>query len=361
MLRRRFSLLSMGKGYLGSLGHGNYKNYDSPTNVPAFENVNIAKLSMGWAHGAVVTEIGQLVVFGQTVDIRLPLRSSVFYSYFPQGIEFLNRWGIHSHVTALQPVEMEIPKGEMAMDVSCGGSLTAMISNKGNLYCFGANAHGQCGIGSDVEAVQELTQVIGMNDEKVKHVSAGFQHVLALTETGTVYSFGKGESGQLGYPGQGSNIPKAIRIPQNKRVSIVGAGLKHSAAVTGKLSKIMFALKFVVDDGQLYVWGKSLALTVDKQMDQMFPRHVRTRGKVIQMVSSQFHIMFMTEDAKLWVLGKTKNDSSQVVNDGRPINTLLQPQRVKNELSFKVQTLCKGVDHTGIIAGTNVFLSYSVI
>ncbi|KAL7511217.1 hypothetical protein ACHAXN_011157 [Cyclotella atomus] len=118
--------------------------------------------------------------------------------------------------------------------LATSAGLTAVISNTGNLYTFGLNHRGQCGVGTFSPNVWTPSPVVGLaslrfildytaaqssasftsnnNNSAGSHVyseckvqeypmvsvALGLQHGLALDCMGQVFTWGKGERGQLG-------------------------------------------------------------------------------------------------------------------------------------------------------------------
>ena len=69
----------------------------------------------------------------------------------------------------------------------------------------------------------------------MRTVACGFFHTIAVTSAGEVYTFGQGSAGQLGHQDKGSRlVPTRVR-PQcfdHAKIAFVAAGESHSAAVT---------------------------------------------------------------------------------------------------------------------------------
>ena len=149
--------------------------------------------------------------------------------------------------------------------VSCStAAATVLLTSTGALYTVGQNFYGQAGAGQgfgvdELPIAYEPVRVRGMEpSERVLSVAAGFEHVLAVTDAGALYAWGRGDRGQLGL-GDKEAYKSAVRVcgaadvflPAEggsaeggaaHRVVAVEAGVSASACVTG--------------DGRLWVWGK---------------------------------------------------------------------------------------------------------
>jgi len=119
----------------------------------------------GFAHTALVTTSGELIVWGRPHEIRKDLR--LLYRGGWKGVvgalgsgggggmsKELMSWEkvdieerCWRQEVLLAPRRMPLPSGEEAMMVSCGGGLTVVLGSSGRVYCMGLNDYGQCGIG----------------------------------------------------------------------------------------------------------------------------------------------------------------------------------------------------------------------
>lgn len=83
---------------------------------------------------------------------------------------------------------------------------------------------------------------IAVRDIKVVKISLGAMHSAAITDTGKLYTWGRGEFGRLGHGDKVSQpTPKQVDFFKGKKVKEVSLGSSHSSAIT--------------EDGQLYTWG----------------------------------------------------------------------------------------------------------
>ncbi len=83
------------------------------------------------------------------------------------------------------------------VDVFAGGSHSFMLKENGVLLAWGKNNCGQLGIGN-CEDTNVPTRVLKLRGERVKSISGGEAHTVALMDSGCVYSWGINDNSQLG-------------------------------------------------------------------------------------------------------------------------------------------------------------------
>lgn len=117
-----------------------------------------------------------------------------------------------THISNSRPQKIQFTEEVKIVDGSCGGDFTVLLdcvffvclfsylhAAEGKLWSFGINNNGQLGIGrfeSDITHVTEPHRIF-KKMPKVKAISCGGDHSLALTEEGKVYTWGWGEKGAL--------------------------------------------------------------------------------------------------------------------------------------------------------------------
>lgn len=83
-------------------------------------------------------------------------------------------------------------------EVCCGNEHSLAVTIQGNVYAWGNNRSKQLGIGyNSPNFVNQPTRVYNVGS--VTSVSCGYEHSVALTEAGELYSWGHGEGGLLGH------------------------------------------------------------------------------------------------------------------------------------------------------------------
>lgn len=115
------------------------------------------------------------------------------------------------------------------------------------MFTCGSNTHGQLGHGDTLDRpvpkAVEFLQSVG----PVVQISTGPSYVLAVTQDGSVYSFGSGSSFCLGHgEQQDEHQPRVIQAFKRKGIHIlrVSAGDEHAVALdsNGRVSSLFPSL-----------------------------------------------------------------------------------------------------------------------
>mmetsp|Transcript_19415 Transcript_19415/g.25584 ORF Transcript_19415/g.25584 Transcript_19415/m.25584 type:complete len:423 (-) Transcript_19415:255-1523(-) len=305
------AVLSGGEGFLGCLGNGTFEaQIEGFGPIVGLPEENVMKVAAGWAHSAAVTESGALYVWGRPYDFKNVLRLNNMHTASSIMAKLANAFSSKEEVLLVPKLMVE----SGVRDVTCSAGLTAAVTDNGEVFCFGQNRWGQCGVKStkNKPAIHVYTpsKVQGLDGIFISKVSLGFQHALALTEEGALYSWGKGERGQLG-DGKDENRDNAVRVELGKDApaSQISTGFNHSAAIT--------------EEGELYVWGKSLSselksqsqvAQVDVYHDQLLPRLVPLPSKASELHCSSFQTTVRLDTGDIWSLGMAHDSRSSLVD-----------------------------------------------
>ena len=155
--------------------------------------------------------------------------------------------------------KIALPVGAIA--VSSGGAHTAIVGTDGAVYTCGLNDFGQLGVATAISHLTQARKVDGLPNEydPVIDVQCGHFHTICLTRDGEVWSFGRNDDGQCGVPlsGGARSDTSAITAPawleslsqsapggrDAGKVVKIAAGPRHSIAVT--------------ENGAMFTWGSS--------------------------------------------------------------------------------------------------------
>uniref|UniRef100_M8CWF7 Uncharacterized protein n=1 Tax=Aegilops tauschii TaxID=37682 RepID=M8CWF7_AEGTA len=129
--------------------------------------------------------------------------------------------------------------------VATGLSFTVILTRKGLVYTCGSNTHGQLGHGDTTDRAAPKIVELFKGPSPVVQVAAGASYTFAVTDDGTVYSFGSCTNFCLGHGDQHNELlPRAIQSFKRRNILVVrvSAGDEHAVALDAL--------------GYVYTWGR---------------------------------------------------------------------------------------------------------
>ena len=230
-----------GANDFGQLGIGSIikTSTNTPQLVPVLRNKQIAWLSAGSEHALAVSDAGLVYSWGRDNHGQLGIGTDVYNSCGqgstnPNCIAIQNGYVIYpSGVVALM--------GEQTYQMSSKRFQNLVVVQRGLTYGWGMNSVGQLGT-EDLVDRQLPTEVARSFKFKFIQVAAGGEHSLAITPFGTVYAWGWNLYGQLGQDtlglgvgtqGQptGSTDPIVVPTLTGKFIIGIAAGWDHCMAL----------------------------------------------------------------------------------------------------------------------------------
>ncbi len=330
-------LASKGPGFLGCLGHGDWKDRDALEAVldDNGNHVKVKSIGAGWAHSGAVLEDGVAVVWGRYLE---PPESALRLSHIERVVPPLAR--LVNATASLLDRDGSLrlrptPITDNTAQVACGAGVTALVKTDGSLETMGANQFGQCGVGDHSDVVREPAPVQWDSPERpIAKVSLGFRHGVCLSDEGQVLSWGKNDAGQLG-DGSRNSRPALAPILLDEACISIGAGLNHSAALT--------------KDGRLFVWGKMRDSSSKKPSavsrdlpdvygDALLPRPVAGR-KYKDVACSSFHCVVLDGDGQVFCMGLERGSRAMVHS----------PKQVRLPPGVRVLSIRNGVDAVALL------------
>ena len=216
------TLYTWGNGDKHRLGHGSTSKEYVPRVVRALsDKAPVISVACGLGHTMALLVTGQIFSWGNGSNGRLGLGDTQDRS-------------VACLVAAL--------KDTIVTEVFSGASHSLCVSNKGVCFSWGKNNQGQCGHGSTADILVP-TSVLTLSNPSCPtiRVAGGWEHTLALDAQGRLFSFGSGykDSRRNGLPpvlGHGSHDretqPRQVLALKDKVVVHVACGWDHSLAVT---------------------------------------------------------------------------------------------------------------------------------
>ncbi|CAK9799704.1 Regulator of chromosome condensation [Anthophora plagiata] len=150
------------------------------------------------------------------------------------GLNNYYQIGLKDPVTHFHPQISKTFSGKGWRHVSSGQHHTIALDDAGQVFVMGRKEYGRLGLGSNCSDAKELTPVPSLSSFKCIDVAAGSAQSFAVTESGELYSWGMGTSGQLG-TGEEEDVEEPTLVKgkqlEGKTVIRVAGGGQHTLAL----------------------------------------------------------------------------------------------------------------------------------
>ena len=285
---------SFGQNSYGELAHGDTSERLLPTLVDSCRGKNVCQVAAGNEHSAVLTDSGAVYACGYNdsgqcgvgTTERVPVLAAVapfehgkkvVHVHSANGCEHLvtitaegeiytNGYNArcqlgHGHaeegVTA--PRLVSALSGRRVLRVACSYYHTLVATDDDEVFAFGRNDYGQCGLGAACEKEKNVCQPAELRFFRRKPTLAlacGQYHSAVALAAGGVFTFGKNDFGQLGIGKQHRLLAAAGSAAEVRRWPVPVEGALRSKVAT-LLSGGYYHTGALCADGEVYMWGRN--------------------------------------------------------------------------------------------------------
>lgn len=234
------------------------KNKGLPTRVVnnGFGSVTAVEVAAGLAHTLVLTSTGSIWAWGSNIDGQLGLKPCEVSKY-GDGTGACSAFPDAPEMPTTQSPQ-EVPSAVKFSAIAASARYSMAISaadangaNGGLVYTWGYGESGQLGFGTDGldpfrSAAPKVLATLADAGVQAVFIAAGDFHAAAVASTGEVYTWGLNTFGQLGHNDRVSRfIPTKVTALADANVKIhwVSCGRSHTVAVS--------------DYGEVFTWGSN--------------------------------------------------------------------------------------------------------
>jgi len=308
--------VAFGLNDLGQLGIGKPDNQFSP--VPIMNHVS--RLYAGELHAAALTVDGSIYVWG----------SNDFYQL-----------GIESIVSTNTPQLLEHAINNV-QSMALGERHSIALDKSGSLWIWGDNTFGQTGI-ENLEPVKTPVQLTHNSDNQLLNpmtaICAGKFHSLALDRSGTVWSWGRNDWGQLG---------DGTKTMHTRPMQVLDSDGGPFQGVVAIASGENFVLA-LTNDGLVWAWGENssgqLGLPREETL-RKYPHLIEMDTPCRAIAAGHQHALALTIDGHIMAWGNNIYGQLGIgTYDSTHIPTQVILDHGKLPLDH-VQSIAAGDDHS---------------
>ncbi|KAH0468775.1 hypothetical protein IEQ34_002007 [Dendrobium chrysotoxum] len=212
-------LFTFGDGTFGVLGHGNRESVSYPREVESLMGLKTVAVSCGVWHMAAVVEV--IVTQSSASSGKL----------FTWGDGDKYRLGHGDKEPRLKPTCVPSLIDYNFHKLACGHSLTIGLTTSGHIFTMGSTVYGQLGNPHSDGKLPCLVED-KLANESVKSVACGAYHVAVLTSRSEIYTWGKGANGRLGHGDlEDRKAPTLVEALKDRPVKHIACGANFTAAI----------------------------------------------------------------------------------------------------------------------------------
>ncbi|KAL5229142.1 hypothetical protein ABZP36_017407 [Zizania latifolia] len=213
-------LFTFGDGTFGVLGHGNRESISCPREVESLSGLKTISVACGVWHTAAIVEV---IVTQSSSSISSG-------KLFTWGDGDKHRLGHGDKEPRLKPTCVASLIDYDFHRIACGHSLTVGLTTSGKVLSMGNTVYGQLGNPrSDGKLPCLVEEIMG---EHVVQVACGSYHVAVLTIKSEVFTWGKGANGRLGHGDiEDRKIPTLVEALRDRSVRHIACGANFTAAI----------------------------------------------------------------------------------------------------------------------------------
>ncbi|KAM6542486.1 hypothetical protein CsatB_006933 [Cannabis sativa] len=212
-------LFTFGDGTFGVLGHGDRENVAYPREVESLLGLRTIAVACGVWHTAAVVEV---------IATQSSASSGKLFTW---GDGDKNRLGHGDKEPRLKPTCVPALIDYNFHKIACGHSLTVGLTTSGQVFTMGSTVYGQLG---NVRSDGKLPCLVEdrLIGESVDEIACGSYHIAILTSRNEVYTWGKGANGRLGHGDvEDRKTPTLVESLKDRHVKYIACGSNYTAAI----------------------------------------------------------------------------------------------------------------------------------
>eukprot|EP00795_Rhopilema_esculentum_P002594 gene2594-790_t len=323
----------MGQGDVGQLGLGeDVMEKKRPAIVTDLEGKDIVQIACGGMHTVALSSNSELFTWGCNDEGALGRTTSG-----ENGDEY-------------QPADIKLPSSSKIVQTSAGDSHTAVLLEDGTVLAWGTfrDSNGPIGLTPNGQSKEPIkVYPTKESDDRAVKITSGNDHVVILTEGGSIFTFGSGEQGQLGrvkecFSHRGGRrgismllAPQIVRFKKKQRFTDIFTGSFHTFAVAE-------------EENEVYAWGLNNwgQLGTGDNFNHFAPTMVdsfsdirKEQGSAISFAGGQHHSLVLDGKGVVYSVGRAEYGRLGLGDDAKET---LEPTKVHGLVNLQIKQIACG-------------------
>ena len=231
------TIYAWGKNEYGQLGNDSTINSPIPVAVKTtgtpMDGKKIIQIHAGYEHSLALASDGTVYAWGRNNYGQLG-KNDATDAHIPTAVRTLGT-----------PMA-----GKIIVQLAAGNSQSMALASDGTVYTWGWNRYGQLGNGTTMNSripVAVVTAGTPLAGKTISQIAAGNAHALAMTDDGTMYTWGWNQHGQLG---NNSTINSSLPVIVKTTGTPLAGKMITQITSGGSPNSLVLA-----NDGTMYTWG----------------------------------------------------------------------------------------------------------
>ena len=231
------TIYAWGKNEYGQLGNDSTINSPIPVAVKttgtSMDGKKIIQIHAGYEHSLALASDGTVYTWGRNNFGQLG-KNDATDAHIPATVRTLGT-----------PMA-----GKIIVQLAAGNSQSIALASDGTVYTWGWNQYGQLGNGTTMNSripVAVVTAGTPLAGKTISQIAAGNAHALAMTDDGTMYTWGWNQHGQLG---NNSTINSSLPVIVKTTGTPLAGKMITQITSGGSPNSLVLA-----NDGTMYTWG----------------------------------------------------------------------------------------------------------
>ncbi|KAK5584460.1 hypothetical protein RB653_006071 [Dictyostelium firmibasis] len=193
------------------------------------------------------------------------------------------------------------------VSIEYGQNFSLILTDTGAVYSSGLCSYGKTGQ-KNKRDILIPTQIKSLENKRIKSISCGSHHSLALDDLGLVYSWGNGSNGRLGLEAHILGEKKIVSTPT--LISMIPTTNILDQVIT-QISAGSDNSFLIASNGSVYSFGSAISEKLGYEElvlgYQALPRKIESIPPMKQVSASNLHTVLLDRDGNVYTFGSTTN------------------------------------------------------